>query len=564
MTLNRPASGTSEAPSAPRAAAFPPARGRRIAPIVLLLCVAAAPGSGVPPAEAAVSRSQQLKAESFDKLSRGIKAVRDGEPRLAVELLEDVARVALNSFRAHYYLGLAYKADRQYLRAVDPLSFALDLDPTHMQAHVDLGDCYLKRGDIGQALAEYQRAIEIQAAFAPAWDGLGRAAEAAGDDDKAVEQFTKAIELNPGFPDSSLNLGDLYLRGGRLREAVDLFLRAIAVRPNFAAAYNRLGVAYSRQRLGNEAIAALEKAADLERGNPWHPYTIGVIEEDLGYLARALHSYEAAIRLDENYLEAYVAKAGILRRLGRFEEAEFLLEAAADRPSEDVALLRSIRALREDYRRQRLTIDDIEARAEAGLASLSEVRSLASLRAGSGNWAGAARALESARRMLHAEAAREVEGGEGTTRPAGAAGDDPLPLSDRFRLGYYHLQAGAFVDAAESFAALRAEIPDSTSVLLNLGLSLEGKGQTRAAEQAYKDALARDPDDPIILAALGNVMVGEGRIDEAIAAYERALAAPVEFNVRPRVETILQALREAPAPGHEGSPARSAPDGGRR
>lgn len=508
-------------------------------PLLAALCLLASGASGT--TQGAVSRSQQLKAETFDRMSKGIKAVKEGDPKGAIELLEEVARVALNSFRAHYYLGMAYKADRQYLKAIDSLSFALDLDPAHMQAHVDLGDCYLKRGDTGEALAEYHRALEIQKAFAPAWDGLGRTAEASGDDDKAIEHFRKAIDLNPGFPDPSLNLGDLYLRKGRLSEAVDLFLRAIAVRPNFAAAYNRLGVAYSRQRLGNEAIAALHKARELEQGNPWHPYTIGLVELDLGYLTRALRSFERAIGIDENYLEAYVSKAEILRRLGRFEEAEFLLEAAMDRPSEDVALLKEIKELREEFRRQRLTMDDIEARAEAGMATMDEVRSLAELRAQTGDFAGAARALESAREWANLNGSTASGGEEPSTD--GTRERDPLTPADRFRLGYYRLEAGDYVDAAETFSALRGESPGSLPVLLNLGLSLEGQGKTRAAAQAYEDALSRRPDDPVLLTALANIMVVEGKYPRAIASYEKALASPREFEGRARVETILKALK---------------------
>lgn len=474
------------------------------------------------PVRADISHSQKLKAETFEKMSKGIKAYHDGKTKEAIDLLTQVATVALNSFRAHYYLGLAYEADRQYKKAIEPLTFALDLDPTHMQAHVDLGDCYLKRGDIGEALAEYNRALEVQQNFAPAYDGLGRAAEASGDDDKAIEEFKKAIDLNPGFPGGPLNLGDLYLRRGRLREAVDLFLQAIAVRPDFAAAYNRLGVAYSRQRLGNEAIAALRKASELEPGNPWHPYTIGLIQRDMGYTEGALRSFEDAIRLDANYLEAYVAKAGILRQLGRFEEAEYLLDAASQRPSEDVKLKHDITELREKYRRERLTIDDIEARMKQGQASPDEIRTLAGLRAETGDYASAARALAS-------------------------VVDPNAPPADLFRLGYYQLRAGQYDEAVDSFTALRGERPGSAAVLLDLGLSLQGKGLMGAAEQVYVDAVGRSPDDPILLTALGNALVENGKYEEAARYYEKALASPTEFDGRARVETILKAIRQEPA-----------------
>jgi len=266
-----------------------------------------------------------------------------------------------------------------------------------MQAHVDLGDCYLHRGDSEEALAEYHRALSIQQTFAPAWDGLGRAAQDTGDDEKAEEEFKKSINLNPGFPDSSLNLGDLYLRRDRLDDAVELFLKAIAVRPDFAAAHNRLGVAYSRQKLYNEAIAALRKAAELERGNPWHPYTIGVIEMEFGSLSQAGRDLDVALALDKNYLEAYVAKARLFRRFGDFDAATRVLDEALTRPSEDEKLKRDIAEMRANYAVEGEALQSVSARSDNGTATPEDLRSLSRLRSDIGDYAGAASALKTAR-----------------------------------------------------------------------------------------------------------------------------------------------------------------------
>src|SRR5262245_16183565 len=153
----------------------PPHRLRVAAAAVMLLVV----GAGtIGTLRAEISHSQELKSKAFQQLSEGIETYKKGDAKRAIEILLQVTNRALNSFRAFYYLGLAYKADRQYTKAIEVLSFALELDPTHLQAHVDLGDAYLKRGDTDEALVEYHRAISVQQGYAPAWDGLGQAAEA--------------------------------------------------------------------------------------------------------------------------------------------------------------------------------------------------------------------------------------------------------------------------------------------------------------------------------------------------------------------------------------------------
>jgi tetratricopeptide (TPR) repeat protein len=476
---------------------------------------------------AEISYAQELKSKAFQQLSEGIETYRKGDAKRAIDILLQVTTRALNSFRAFYYLGLSYKADRQYTKAIDILSFAIELDPTHLQAHVDLGEAYLKRGDTDEALVEYHRALSIQQGYAPAWDGLGRVAEAVGDDEKAVEDFKKAIELNPGFPDASLNLGDLYLRKDRLRDAADLFLKAIAVRPDFAAAYNRLGVAYSRQRLANEAIAALRKAAELEKGNPWHPFTIGQIEMDLGDLSQATRDFDAAIALDANYLEAYAAKARLLRRLGDFQTAVSLLDEALQRPSEDEKLKRDIAELRDQMTAEGQAHRDLTAKASSGTATPDDLRKLAGLQASMGDFVGAA--------ATFAPVAPEADGAQ-------------TPASDLFKLGYYSLRAGSYEKAEAAFAKLREARPSSIPTLLNLALSLQGQGKSASAMLVLEEAKRLAPDDVKVLLALGNAQVQSGLFEEASASFRLALEKAGDFPGRARVETILKSLA-ARAPG---------------
>lgn len=506
----------------------------------MLVTAFVAPGT----ARAEISYAQELKSKAFQQLSEGIETYKKGDAKHAIELLLQVTTRALNSFRAFYYLGLAYRADRQYTKAIEVLSFALELDPTHLQAHVDLGDAYLKRGDTDEALVEYHRALSVQQGYAPAWDGLGRTAEAVGDDEKAVEHFKKSIDLNPGFPDASLNLGDLYLRRDRLRDAVELFLKAIAVRPDFAAAYNRLGVAYSRQRLANEAIAALRKAAELEKGNPWHPFTIGQIEMDLGDLSQATRDFDAALALDANYLEAYAAKAKLLRRLGDFQTAVSLLDEALQHPSEDEKLKREIAEQRDAMKAEGEAHRDLTAKASAGTATPDELRKLAELQASMGDFAGAAATFSPV-----------------TPEADGAA------APDLFRLGYYSLRAGSYEKAEAAFAKLREARPSSVSTLLNLALSLQGQGKSASAMLVLEEAKRLAPDDVPVLLALGNSQIQAGLFEEAAATFSAALEKSADFPGRARVETILKSLATR-VPGRPSPEAKSAsppaPSGGGR
>jgi tetratricopeptide (TPR) repeat protein len=495
--------------------------------IVLASAAAVALCIGAPRAE--VSRSQEVRARVFKMLNDGIQAVKEGRPKDAIPLLDQASRIALNSFRAYFYLGVAYKDDRQYLKAVEPLQVALELDPVNLQARVTLGDCYLKRGDPAEALAEYHRALEQQSDYAPALDGLARAAETAGDVEKAVEHYRKAIAVNPGFPDASMNLGDLLLREGRDNEAIDLFLQAIRVRPDFAAAYNRLGAAYAHQRLHNEAIAALRKAELLEKGNPWHPVTIGAIFQELDNLVQARREFDKALALDADYLDGYLARARLLRRQELLDEALAALDAGLARPVDDPRAQSRLRELKETVGGELARLAGLATRLESGERSRDLLAARAELRAGIGNHAGAVEDLR--------EALSVPDTGSG---PA-----DAVVLG---RLAVSALRAGLYEDAARACTQLLAARPGDPDVLINLGLARTGTGDGAGAESALRAAIQARPGDPRPHAYLANLYVLEGRREQAAQALRASLGLMQEgAQERQRVERLLRALGQPPA-----------------
>lgn len=478
---------------------------------------------------AGVSRSQEIRARVFKMLNDGIQAVKEGRAKDAIPLLQQASGIALNSFRAYYYLGVAYKADRQYLSAIEPLQVALELDPVNLQARVTLGDCYLKRGDPAEALAEYHRALEQQADYAPAIDGIARAAEAAGDVEKAVGNYRKAIALNPGFPDASMNLGDLLLREGRDNEAIDLFLQAIRVRPDFAAAYNRLGAAYAHQRLHNEAIAALRRAELLEKGNPWHPVTIGVIFQELDNLVQARREFDKALALDPDYLDGYLALARLLRRQEALGEAVAVVEAGLGRPVDDPPVQGKLREMKDLLTKESAALVDLTSRLQGAVRSRVDLIARAELRAGMGN---------------HAAAVPDLR--EALQQPA--AGGEPADADVLARLAVSALSAGLYEEASRACAQLLPARPGDADVLINLGLARTGTGDSAGAESALRAAIQARPGDPRPHGYLANLYVLTGRHAQAAESLRDALALMQEgAQERQRLERLLKALGEPAA-----------------
>jgi len=77
---------------------------------------------------------------------------------------------------------------------------ALKDSPESAAAHEFAGEVHFRRGEFGQADAEFKSAVEWNPRDALAWWGLGRVAECAAMNKTAVEDFHRAYQLNPSDP----------------------------------------------------------------------------------------------------------------------------------------------------------------------------------------------------------------------------------------------------------------------------------------------------------------------------------------------------------------------------
>ena len=126
------------------------AKGQRHTLVVVVLLLAALVQQ---PTEA--GRAGDVRVEAFKLLNQGVSAYNRGLYDEAVEKLGRCSSIALSSFRAYYYYGLALSAARRYEQAVEALTVALDLEPRDLQALIAVGNAHLKLGDVNEARALY-------------------------------------------------------------------------------------------------------------------------------------------------------------------------------------------------------------------------------------------------------------------------------------------------------------------------------------------------------------------------------------------------------------------------
>jgi tetratricopeptide (TPR) repeat protein len=109
--------------------------------------------------------------------------------------------------------------------ARDAYRRAVELDPFHANAHVNLGRLLHEEGEAEAAEAHYRVALSSDPDHATAAFDLGVALEDLGRADEAIAAYRRAIEIDPELADAHYNVAGLLEKCGR-RQAAFRHLKA--------------------------------------------------------------------------------------------------------------------------------------------------------------------------------------------------------------------------------------------------------------------------------------------------------------------------------------------------
>jgi tetratricopeptide (TPR) repeat protein len=127
--------------------------------------------------------------------------------------------------RAHYNLGVALNANRQYDEAISSFRKAIELDPKSAVAYSNLARALHAKDQLDEAIACYEKAIALDPKDAVAHFNFGQVLEHKGLLDEAIASYKKAIEVKPSLAEAHCNLGSALKQQGRFSEALLAFKR---------------------------------------------------------------------------------------------------------------------------------------------------------------------------------------------------------------------------------------------------------------------------------------------------------------------------------------------------
>jgi tetratricopeptide (TPR) repeat protein len=297
----------------------------------------------------------------------GLALLRHGDHEQARAQLLEALRINENYTEARFYLGVSYLDEKLYREALPHFERAAAEKPGYADLQCYLGSTYFYIGELKKARQVLDRALELSPGYPKARYYYGLLLYAQGEKKEAVQYLAGGIPdidrpgaanvnlalvyLKEGNLEDAMHvlkevleeggetadvlyfLGEVYMRMDRDRDAEELFRRSLEINPHFLRAREKLAVLLVRR----EQYAEAEKALGTNGDDYADVYKImGDIKYFQGQLEEAEDLYRRSLDVNSEYSEAGVSLALTLRKKGREEEAEKLLEKILEIEPENV------------------------------------------------------------------------------------------------------------------------------------------------------------------------------------------------------------------------------------
>ena len=244
-----------------------------------------------------------------------------------------------SEFQTHLQKADLYASQREFFKAVEHLSKALNIRPREVKVHVQLAIACSRLGWIDKAVESYAIVLHLDPNSPSAQYGLkvlghyqlGLIHARKGAFEKAKTEYHLAIQLDPELSLPHFQLGYLLTQQGKFEEAVPFFQKAIALYPNHTGAYYQLANAYFRMGKQQEGKRQLEKFREIKAKERFN-----LAERSLkkGEIDEALTAFQRTLDMDADFAPAYARLSAIALQQNDLENAvEYLQQALKIRPN---------------------------------------------------------------------------------------------------------------------------------------------------------------------------------------------------------------------------------------
>jgi tetratricopeptide (TPR) repeat protein len=236
-----------------------------------------------------------------------------------------LVRVRAAASLAHYPVAWFQGEDQDRVKkATEEYLASLTARADQWTSHYNLGNYYLNRGEVKEALAAYDTALKIEPRAAMVMVNAAMAYAQMGEISRAEKSLVKAIKIAPENAAAHFNLGLVKAEQSQGKEAERELKEAFRLDPKMAQAAYNLCILTAKER-PKEALSWCRKAAELHPQEPKFAYTLAFYQKEQGDLQGAAATLKDLLTQQPGFIDGYLLLAEILVHQGERSQAETLL-----------------------------------------------------------------------------------------------------------------------------------------------------------------------------------------------------------------------------------------------
>ena len=418
-----------------------------------------------------------------------------GNHDLALKALEKLESKQPNNPLTYNLKAAAYGAKKDFAAARRNLIHALELQPTYVQAAVNLALLDLQdknpvvaRGRLTSILERDKNNVQALLALAKLAPGIGATPK------EVINWLERAAAASSNLVQPKLLLARAYAQFGEFNNAIELAQRTLASDPENPESLDTLGSIQLAAGEMDRAIASFERVTLLQPQSPLALYRLANAQAAASDRGAAASTLKKALSLKPDYREALMALADLEIQGGDFAAA---LKIARQLKAKTLSLT-----------------PDLEFATNVPMMNMQQSTEPASRLDPSGV------ILIKLHKAL-VRAGKPVDAGSRLTQWLKESPDD---LALRLYAGDFSLESRNYRDAILHYEQVLRKQSDNPMALNNLAVAYHQAKDPRStgtAERAYK----LRPDRADIMDTLGWILTEQGKIGRGIELLQNAVAA---------------------------------------
>lgn len=373
--------------------------------------------------------------------------------------------------------------------------------PKSVEVANAIGDYYLQRNAVEQAIGEYQRGLTIDPKNLSLQQKLEDIYLTTGKLDSAAQVDSALMQQAPNDSTNKINHGRLLIEQGKYQDAVLSLQKTVADAGDSNEAHYYLGMAYWKSGNTDQANTELQNALRITPGLPVALRALAQLNFSRGnYPVAQIYAQELVQSNSKNPAD-HLLLGETLFKQEKTKDAEAQILAAKQLAPNNAGVHIDIALLYNSEKKYPEAEREYQAALQAAPDNAAVLDQYTGFLVFRGELAKAVTLTE-----------------QFLTR-------NPKDSRAHLVLSGVQLRARNFkVARAEAEQAIQLA-PKSIPAYLELGQVLDTQGDTAGALQAYQNALAVDPNDAALLTQVGNIYMKQGDLSRAAEEFQKAIGA---------------------------------------